>query len=361
MKNKGKNNLRIAIYIILGFLVYSTLMFEVVFPAFNFSGQIDKIYETKRFRHWYISLIIIFVSLIPAMYVALKNDTKETFLMSRMIANWLVEIPVVSLVGFSLLSLSFSISINTITKAIIPAAMTAIFIIWTAWDVNSMKKGARVEKIINNKFNSSQRLISFSILMYFVIYLVLVTTGIDAKGTIPPVPPIEQFDFLPDFDEIVITIKYAWAFMIFLAIYFAGVFIIKTRHYFGVWFKKYNRSVVVSWVDDALTSISVSMTFYFMLLIFLENIFGVDTSYKNRKIIFNSVGIGIFVISFISNVAFKLSLFRLIYRIPVLKEVYSEEAINEKVSDFEAGLAYKVYKSFKSGKFNKEDLRNDKE
>lgn len=51
MKNKGKNNLRIAIYIILGFLVYSTLMFEVVFPAFNFSGQIDKIYETKRFRH----------------------------------------------------------------------------------------------------------------------------------------------------------------------------------------------------------------------------------------------------------------------------------------------------------------------
>ena len=347
IKQKRNSNISKGWQLFFAFAYYITLLFYVLYPGFVLSPK-EEIWTDMKMVSWIVAVAIALIAVLTTWVVSTQNNRKIDSMLVKSVSYWFIESAITSIVGFSLLSLSFSTSINPIIKVMIPSILVLSFVIFANRRVYNNEKKLATYNVMRNKFHSSKRIISYSTLMFFVIFLVVATSGIKIVGP-------EDGDI--DIGNITIAIQENWIYMIILAIYFLGIMMISFKYYFDLFFKKFDRSVVVEWIDDSLSNIAPAMIFYFTLIIAIDAIVHNFLDTKNTLIITNSIGIAIFGLSLILNIFWRFSLIRNVSRNNEALQFFYDEYDSPNLAKIDKGLLRKANKAIKAGNFNTKELR----
>ncbi len=235
-------------------------------------------------------------------YLVIRDKDKNmTFKMSRTLSFWFINLPLTSIITFSLTMVIWPNSVdffNPWIKSALPTSFMFISVLVIYGRTLHTRDKHDIERI-NIMGNTSQRQISIAIIFTLVTNVILAAEDwwiLDALR-----------------DNVTYSILYAT--------YLFTVSIFYLRNFYKITFKKYN-NLLFTWVDPVLPEITFSLVGYYLLYtILISTIQGSFSSTLDMMVILGSIGLGLFGFIIVTYVLFKVSIIKYIKRLPLISEV----------------------------------------
>lgn len=321
-------------YLITGILLYTFALYKTTNPSINII--IDG-FEMPPIQYW-IALAMVGIIFISGVITIYFNKHKlTTFYLSRAIGFWLIQIPLLSLLSFTLIESVFDLgSVNSTEwfiwiKAMIPPTMLMTTML------GSMRKNwladasdENLAKRMDTMANTSMRLMSMGLLLYFVGGLSVPYYG-DIKGM--------------------------W--IALLVIHWLSTIAIYLRNGFKM-IKRDYRNLFFSWVDPSLPHATMFTIIWWVISGLTAPFLADAVGTINQIIIVNSIGLGLEIVLILIHIFFKFSLFKFLVQDNPLYNFYNKALDNDdlKLKDLNPWKVIKNY--FKYRRKNIDNRKADK-
>lgn len=272
-------------YLVTGFVLYGLILYRTTNPTFTiFDG-----FTMPPVQYW-VALGFIATIFIAAFTSVLYNKRKlSTFYLSRSIAFWLIQIPLMSMLSFFLIERSLSISIDNIStdwwlwvKTMLPPAFLMLTMITAITKNWTSEGGEDLARRFDTMGNTSMRVMSMALIVTFSTSLLITTIG------------PEQ-----------------WIFITMLVIQWTATTTIYLRNGFKMVKQDY-RNMFFGWVDPALPHSTLITILWWLITGLTMPWWEANLGVQNAYILVSTIGLTLQITLIGIHIVFKVSIFKVI-------------------------------------------------